>query len=76
MKKGRITIDRNVCKGCKYCILFCPRKLIREDVNLNGQGYYPALFEDPEKKCIGCAICAKMCPEAAIEVFSEEIDAA
>lgn len=72
MKKGRIEINREVCKGCEFCVLFCPKKLIKIGKNLNDQGYYPAFFDDPEKKCAACVIfCSRMCPEAAIEVYEE-----
>lgn len=71
MKKGRIEINRDVCKGCGLCILFCPRKLIKIGKDLNKQGYLPALFNDPERKCAACVICSRMCPEAAIEVYEE-----
>ena len=29
-------------------------------------------FDDKENQCIGCAMCAKRCPDMAIEVFKEE----
>jgi 2-oxoglutarate ferredoxin oxidoreductase subunit delta len=36
--------------------------------NFNKSGFFPAFSEYPEK-CTGCAICANMCPEVAIEVY-------
>jgi 2-oxoglutarate ferredoxin oxidoreductase subunit delta len=38
---------------------------------LNLKGYFIADFEE-KKGCTGCAICAVMCPEVAIEVYQFE----
>ena len=69
--KGKITIDRELCKGCKYCALACPKGIIVMDSEFNSSGYYPAAVEDIER-CNGCALCAQMCPEIAIVVWREE----
>jgi 2-oxoglutarate ferredoxin oxidoreductase subunit delta len=69
--KGKIVIDTELCKGCKYCIMACPKGLISVDKKFNSKGYFPAHFKYMEK-CTGCAICAHMCPEIAIEVWREE----
>lgn len=69
--KGRIVIDRELCKGCRYCIEACPKAAISVDEEFNGMGYFPAVVVHPEK-CTGCAVCARMCPEVAIEVWKEE----
>jgi 2-oxoglutarate ferredoxin oxidoreductase subunit delta len=68
--KGKIIIDAALCKGCGYCIAFCPKSVIRASQTMNAKGY--AFAEpDPEKSCTGCATCAVVCPEAAIEVYRE-----
>jgi 2-oxoglutarate ferredoxin oxidoreductase subunit delta len=69
--KGRITIDRERCKGCKYCVLACPKGVIVIDSEFNSSGYFPAKTESMER-CTGCALCAQMCPEIAIQVWIEE----
>ncbi len=69
--KGKVVIDTELCKGCKYCAISCPKGLISIDKKFNSKGYFPALFAHPEK-CTGCAICAYMCPEIAIEAWKEE----
>ena len=69
--RGKIVIDRELCKGCKYCIASCPEGSISVDEKFNSMGYYPARVKHPEE-CTGCAVCAHMCPEIAIEVFKEE----
>jgi 2-oxoglutarate ferredoxin oxidoreductase subunit delta len=76
--KGRITIDKELCKGCGLCITVCPKKQIEISDRLNKKGYYPASFkeadvQDPKKvKCTGCTLCAVICPDIAIEVYRQE----
>ncbi len=71
MMQGRIEINREICKGCEYCIVTCPKKIINLDRHFNSSGYFPAAVKDMHK-CTGCALCAEMCPEIAIEVWQEE----
>lgn len=66
--KGFITIDRERCKGCTFCIEFCPKKVIVLSDRLNAKGYFTAEYPENDQ-CTGCATCAVMCPEVAIEVF-------
>ena len=49
--------------------MVCPKKIIVMDDTSNRKGYHPATVrpEDMEK-CIGCASCAKMCPDSIITV--------
>ncbi len=73
-KRGRIIIDREICKGCLLCVSVCPMELIKVSNDTNDKGYYPAEFmelnsEDP--KCTGCCACATICPDIAIEVYRD-----
>lgn len=68
--KGRITIDQVLCKGCELCIAFCLKKAITHSDKLNAAGYLPSAFDD-QGDCNGCASCATVCPEVAIEVYRE-----
>jgi len=77
-KKGNITINRELCKGCYLCVSVCPNQLIGTSDKLNQKGYYPAEFspsdgkkEGKRKTCTGCATCAVVCPDLAIEVYRE-----
>jgi 2-oxoglutarate ferredoxin oxidoreductase subunit delta len=69
--KGKIVIDKELCKGCRYCMEACPKGSIAIDTRFNRVGFFPADFSHPER-CTGCAMCARMCPEIAIEVWKEE----
>jgi 2-oxoglutarate ferredoxin oxidoreductase subunit delta len=68
--KGMIVIDKELCKGCSYCVNACPIGVIAVEERFNKKGFFPAFPEHPDK-CTGCAICAQMCPEIAIEVYKE-----
>jgi len=65
---GKITINTNICKGCRICEGVCPAKIINFDnTKTNEKGYYTAQVTDMDK-CIGCATCACVCPDIAIAV--------
>lgn len=67
---GRIVLDRDVCKGCYLCVNACPKGLLAKSSEPNAHGDFPVEFVDKEKACIGCAMCAVNCPDAAIrEVY-------
>lgn len=74
-KRCKITIDRELCKGCTMCISLCPKNLITTSSKLNRKGYFPAEYMEMEEKenhaCTGCTICAIVCPDVAIEVYRE-----
>jgi len=75
-KRGTITIDRELCKGCYLCISVCPNQLISISTELNQMGYYPAEFTETDleldqHECTGCTTCALVCPDVAIEVYRE-----
>ncbi len=66
--KAYITINRERCKECHLCIWACRRSLINPTEELNSRGYHPVVFR-PNEGCTGCALCATICPEVAIEVY-------
>ena len=73
-KRGKITIDKELCKGCYLCVSVCPQEVISTSNKLNQMGYHPAEFKENRKKdkrCIACAMCATICPDVAIEVYRE-----
>jgi 2-oxoglutarate ferredoxin oxidoreductase subunit delta len=68
--KGMIVIDRELCKGCTYCVDVCPSGVIVIEKSFNRKGFFTASPGNAEK-CNGCSMCAQVCPEVAIEVYRE-----
>lgn len=65
-----IVIDKNRCKGCYLCVDECPKKLLKAGEAVNSLGVKLVEFNDPHHECLGCAKCAKRCPDMAIvEVY-------
>lgn len=70
--RGQVYIIPERCKGCKFCISFCPRNVLVETSDMNAKGYhYPVVAEGKEEECVACQFCSIICPEFAI--YSEEI---
>lgn len=65
---GKVEINVEACKSCQYCVISCPKKVLAVGENVNGQGYPYVVVAAPEN-CIGCAMCAQVCPDAVIEVW-------
>ena len=36
---GKIVVDMSICKGCGYCVQFCPAHAIRIGDKRNTSGY-------------------------------------
>lgn len=66
---GYITIRKERCKSCDLCVSVCNHQVIHIGETINLQGYFVAVFEDPDEKCKGCRLCAEICPDVAIEVY-------
>ena len=80
-----IIIKKDRCKGCGFCVEFCPKQILQMSDDLNVRGIHYASMKNasgsplPEStihnpqstipRCTGCAICALVCPDVAIEVF-------
>jgi len=69
MKKGKITIDRENCKGCYLCVRACPLHLIAPDTRANAAGIYPALYSGALEACIACGSCYTVCRETINELY-------
>ncbi|HZX44302.1 MAG TPA: 4Fe-4S dicluster domain-containing protein [Candidatus Nanoarchaeia archaeon] len=63
----KITINKERCKECSFCVAVCPIKLIKISSKLNKRGYHYAELID-DKKCTGCAQCYQMCPDMCITI--------
>jgi len=62
---GIIHIDKEQCKGCEFCIEYCPTDVLSLSKEFNRKGYhFPLVLHDSE--CINCNLCETICPEFAI----------
>ena len=69
IRPAKVLIDKERCKGCGYCVEFCPREALVMSDELSSKGYTLAAVAD-ESKCLGCGLCDILCPEFAIHVVS------
>jgi len=68
--EAEIHIITDQCKGCGYCIKFCPQKVLEESREINARGVHPPRIVD-ETKCIICSFCTAVCPDFAIFVLDK-----
>ena len=65
---GSVVITAERCKGCAFCVEFCPTKALKLSEQYNLKGYHsPVLIA--RELCNGCNICGLMCPDFAIYGF-------
>jgi len=67
-RKGKVVIDREMCKCCLLCIRACPVKVLDVDTEMNSSGSYPSKVVQGDK-CIACGNCYEVCPDVCIEVY-------
>ncbi|MDR0402321.1 MAG: ferredoxin family protein [Treponema sp.] len=70
-RKGKVVIDRELCKGCCLCVRACPVKVLEKETTPNSQGSYPSIPARPEN-CVACGNCYQVCPDVCIEVYELE----
>ncbi len=77
--RGKIHIIPGRCKGCGFCIEFCPQQVLQVSSSFNEKGYHPPEVK-PDSQidrtsrrkflttsgCINCGLCELLCPEFAI----------
>lgn len=63
--RGRVIIHEERCKGCGFCIEFCPKGVLASSPKFNSKGYHPPYSAKPEE-CVNCNLCFLICPEFAI----------
>jgi 2-oxoglutarate ferredoxin oxidoreductase subunit delta len=63
--RGTIHVTQARCKGCGFCIAFCPPKVLEFSDEFNPQGYHFPRLKTPEG-CTGCDLCGLYCPDFAI----------
>ena len=70
-KPGKVLIDKDRCKGCDYCVDFCPRGALKMSDEHNPKGYTLAAVAD-QSRCLACGLCEILCPEFAIQVLPSD----
>ncbi|MCX7973552.1 MAG: 4Fe-4S binding protein [Candidatus Aminicenantes bacterium] len=70
-KKGIVNIIKDRCKGCSFCVEYCPRDVLEMSEEFNVKGYHPPRVINPDNCCY-CQLCEAICPEFAIFVTLRE----
>jgi len=63
--KGTVFVRGEICKGCSYCIDFCPTHCLEFSHEFNAKGYHYPVLNRPVD-CTGCDMCGLYCPDFAI----------
>ena len=63
--KGELHIIRERCKGCGFCVEYCPKDVLRLSDEFNSKGYHPPEVIK-EGECVNCDLCEMLCPDFAI----------
>ncbi len=66
-KKGDIHIKKEQCKGCGFCVEYCPKDVLELSQEFNKKGYHPPRVAH-EEMCCYCQLCEAICPEFALFV--------
>lgn len=62
---GEVHIIKERCKGCGFCVEYCPKDILELASEFNSKGYHPPIVTDGSQ-CVHCQLCEVICPEFAI----------
>jgi len=63
--RGELCIITDWCKGCGFCVEFCPKDVLETSKTFNRKGYHPPEVTHPDL-CNTCGTCEMICPDFAI----------
>jgi len=66
--RGKIVIIEDRCKGCGFCVEYCPNDVLVLSDKFNIKGYHPPVAKNPDE-CVNCGFCRMICPEFAIYTY-------
>ena len=69
LRHCQVQVIAERCKGCGFCIEFCPQRIIGKSTEINSKGYHPVYINESDR-CTGCDLCSMICPDFAINVVS------
>ncbi len=69
--KGTVVIAMQRCKGCSFCVAFCPTEALTMSHQMNAKGYHYPELTYPER-CNGCDLCGMLCPDFALYGYFEK----
>lgn len=61
MAENHVIIEKDLCKGCGYCVQDCPEDCLSMSSGINSIGYRFAVFDS--NGCTACGLCFYVCPE-------------
>jgi len=70
-KVYKVKVDEKLCKGCYFCVKFCPMGVFVRSDTIGELGYNLAQVEFPEK-CTGCKACLFYCPDLAVAIEEQK----
>jgi 2-oxoglutarate ferredoxin oxidoreductase subunit delta len=71
--RGRVHLIVERCKGCGFCVEFCPKQALEVSDDFNAKGYHVPKVKDGGV-CVACGMCERICPDFAIFIEKYEVD--
>ncbi len=68
--RGTVHINKSWCKGCGFCVQYCPTDVLEMSAEYNAKGYHPPYIKLPDE-CTDCKFCEIICPEFTIFVTTQ-----